>query len=195
MLERLSEKFAEKLIHAEIISETDADVYVYGFFQSVMLLLNITTTILLGILFQEFFLCLMLNAAYIPIRISAGGHHANSPFRCYVNSTVIIAALLAVIKWIPINTIIVLVLLGFSGVVIWMLAPVDTKNHPFNEIEQKIYRKRAKIVWIVEAAVCIVLLVFVKEQYAAAIVLGLFTEAAMLLIGARKNHHTEDYNN
>ena len=55
MLERLSEKFAEKLIHAEIISETDADVYVYGFFQSVMLLLNITTTILLGILFQEFF--------------------------------------------------------------------------------------------------------------------------------------------
>jgi len=37
MLERLSDKFAGKLIRARIISESDADVYVYGFFQLAMM--------------------------------------------------------------------------------------------------------------------------------------------------------------
>lgn len=41
MLERLSEKFVGKLINAGIVSETDADVYMYGFFQLAMMLLNI----------------------------------------------------------------------------------------------------------------------------------------------------------
>ena len=41
MLEHLSKRFAGKLICAGIISEADADVYVYGFFQGMMLLLNV----------------------------------------------------------------------------------------------------------------------------------------------------------
>ena len=79
MLERLSEKFAGKLISTGIISETDAEIYVYGFFQTVMLVLNVATTLFLGIIFQMISPCILLNLAYIPIRISAGGHHADSP--------------------------------------------------------------------------------------------------------------------
>mgnify|MGYP001213240427 CR=1 FL=1 len=64
MLEHLSKRFAGKLICAGIISEADADVYVYGFFQGMMLLLNVITTLLLGILFQKLLLCMLLNATY-----------------------------------------------------------------------------------------------------------------------------------
>lgn len=61
MLERLSEKFARKLINTGIISETDADLYVYGFFQLAMMILNIVTTLFLGILFQLLIPCILLN--------------------------------------------------------------------------------------------------------------------------------------
>ncbi len=187
MLKRLSEKFAEKLVRAGIVSETDADVYVYGFFQLAMLLLNIITTILLGILFQSLLLCLLLNAAYIPIRLSAGGHHADSPLRCYVNSTLMIAILLAVIRWIPIHPLVSILLLGTAGGVIWWLAPVETSNRPLDEAEWRVYRKRTRIVLLVETAASLLALLFWTEQAAATIALGLFTEALMLLVGTAKN--------
>ena len=173
MLEHLSKRFAGKLICAGIISEADADVYVYGFFQGMMLLLNVITTLLLGILFQQLLLCMLLNAAYIPIRISAGGHHA---------------ILLAVIKWIPINPIASVILLVVASIVIWILAPVETENNPLDDTEQYVYRKRTRIVLGIEAAASIFSLIFLKEQIAATIVLGLSTEAWMLIIGVAMNH-------
>ena len=142
MLERLSEKFAGKLIQAGIISEKDTDVYTYGFFQSVMMILNIVTTLILGIVFQLIIPCILLNLAYIPIRTNAGGHHASSPFKCYVNSTIIIAVLLSVIKWVAIPIFISIVILAVSSAVIIILAPVETENNPLDEEEKRVYRKR-----------------------------------------------------
>ncbi len=101
MLEKLSEKFAGKLISAGIILEEDAEIYSYGFFQSCMMLLNIVTTLFLSIIFQLLVPCIVLNMAFIPLRMNAGGHHADNPLKCYINSTVIITSLLAIIKWIP----------------------------------------------------------------------------------------------
>ncbi len=183
MLERLSEKFAGKLVSAGIISEADTDVYVYGFFQAVMLLLNVVTTLLLGIIFQLLIPCILLNLAYIPIRINAGGHHANSPFKCYIHSTIMIAVLLSVIKWVPIHPAVSIALLVISSVVIWIFAPVETENNPLDEVEQHIYRKRTRIILIIEIVIILLCLIFSKNQTAATIVLGLFTEGLMLLVG------------
>lgn len=191
MLERLSEKFAKKLIRAGVISESDADVYVYGFFQTIMLLLNVATTLLLGVLFQRLILCILLNLAYIPIRISAGGYHASSPMKCYISSTAIIAILLAVLKWVTIPAIPSIIILVVSGLIIWCLAPVETETEPLDEIECTVYKKRTRIACIVEAAIFICLLCFAGETYAAAIALGVWTEALMLLIGVCKNHFTK----
>ena len=126
MLERLSEKFALKIVNAGIIPESDAEIYAYGFFQTVMLILNIITTLLLGFAFGLIIPCILLNLAYIPIRISAGGHHADTPLRCYINSTIMIAVLLAIIKWVPIYRSVTFILLVISCVIVWILAPVET---------------------------------------------------------------------
>ena len=163
MLERISEKFAGKLISAGIISETDADVYVYGFFQLAMMILNIVTTLLLGILFQLLIPCILLNLSYIPLRMNAGGHHADSPIKCYINSTIMIAALLAVIKWIPIHPIISAVLLALSWIVIWILAPVEAENNPWDATEKLIYRKRTIVILGIEAIAFVISLIFLKK--------------------------------
>ncbi len=189
MLERLSEKFAGRLIQAGIITEEDTDVYTYGFFQSVMMILNIVTTLILGIVFQLLIPCIILNLAYIPIRTNAGGHHASSPFKCYINSTIIIAVLLSIIKWVAIPTVISIAILTVSSAVIFILAPVETENNPLDETERQVYKKRTRIVLCIEIAVFAVLLVFAKSQIAGIIALGLLTECLMLIMGYVKNHN------
>lgn len=189
MLERLSEKFTGKLIQAGIISEKDTDVYAYGFFQSVMMILNIVTTLILGIVFQLVIPCILLNLAYIPIRTNAGGHHANSPFKCYVNSTIIIAVLLSIIKWVAIPIFISIVILAVSSAVIIILAPVETENNPLDEEEKRVYRKRAIVILGIEIVIFIISLILNKNLIAEIISLGLLTECLMLIIGCVKNHN------
>ena len=82
MLERLCKRFVVELLHEGIISENDAEVYYYGLFQLAMLFLNVGTTAVLAIAFHAVIPCIMLNLSYIPLRISAGGHHASTPRRC-----------------------------------------------------------------------------------------------------------------
>ena len=183
MLERISERFAGILLHEGIISEDDADVYRYGFFQLVMLLLNVVTTIILAFLFHAMVPCIMLNLSYIPLRVSAGGHHANTPIRCYVNSTIMIAALLAVMKWVTIHPYVATGVLAFASCIVLALAPVETADDPFDSEERKVYRRRSIVVLLVEIFAYIVLMAFFEGWMADAIVLGVFTESLMLVIG------------
>lgn len=189
MIERISEKFAGKLIQAGIISEEDTDVYAYGFFQSVMMILNIVTTLILGIIFQLLLPCIILNLAYIPIRVNAGGHHASSPLKCYINSTVIIASLLSIIKWIAIPTFISMAILTVSSAAIFILAPVETENNPLDESERQVFKRRTRAILFIETAVFAVLMVLGKTQTAGTIALGLLTESLMLIMGCLKNHN------
>ena len=77
MLQTFSEKFAKKLIQAEIIPESDADIYVFGCYQFGMMLLNIVTTIGLGILFRLFLLDIfshiMVGQKYISKTLTKNG--------------------------------------------------------------------------------------------------------------------------
>lgn len=187
MLDQLSEKFADKLVKNGIIPESDADVYSYGFFQSVMMGLNITTTLLLGILLHMLAACVMLNLAYIPIRSCAGGDHADSPLKCYVHSTIMIAVLLCIIKYFQITSVVSISLIVFSSLVIWLTAPVESQNNPLDEEERGIFKRRTRIILVIEIAVFGVLLLFGKELAAETTALGIFTESLMLVIGLLKN--------
>lgn len=189
MLEQLSKKFAGELIKAGIISEADADVYIYGFFQNTMMLLNIVTTLLLGVLFKLLVPCILLNLAYIPVRINAGGHHASSPFKCYINSIIIIAVLLFIIKRVTIHTLMSIAILAISSVIILILAPVETENNPLDESEKSVYRKRTIVILGIEIVAFIIFLVLNKSLIAEIIALGLFTECLMLIMGHAKNHN------
>lgn len=183
MLERLCKRFVVELLHEGIISENDAEVYYYGLFQLAMLFLNVGTTAVLAIAFHAVIPCIMLNLSYIPLRISAGGHHASTPSRCYMNSTIMMAVLLAIMKWLPIHPYIAIGMLIFASIVVWRLAPVETADDPFDAVERKVYRMRSIFVLLIEILVYGLLLFFCKKMFADSIVLGVFTESIMLLLG------------
>ena len=173
MLERISKTFVEKLLRKKVISEDDVDVYCYGFFQLMMLLLNVGTSMVLAILFQAIVPCIMVNLSYIPLRVCAGGHHASSPARCYTISTIMAALLLSIIKWVPIHHYIAIGMLVFA-------------DDPFDAVERNVYRMRSISVLLIEILAYVLSLIFCKKMFADSIVLGLFTESIMLLLGKLK---------
>lgn len=152
-------------------------------FQLFMMLINVVTTIFLGVVFCQFWQCLLLNASYIPIRMCAGGHHASSPVKCYLSSTVMIAGLLVLVRWVSINLWISGGLILISSVVIAILSPVETENNPLDEVEKHVYRMRTYIVLGIEIAVTIVTLCLHINVAAKIIALGLSTEAVMSIVG------------
>lgn len=194
MLGRLSQRFADKLVDFGIVSESDIEIYVFGFYQIVMLLLNVVTTLILGVAFQLIVPCIILNIAYIFIRISAGGYHADTPVKCYIYSTLMIAVLLSVIKWIHIINAVLASMLIISVIVIIIFAPVETENNPLDEVEKKVYRKRSLIVLSIEILICLLLEINSKKWAVQTVVLGLFAECIMLIAGAIKNHSHIDRN-
>jgi accessory gene regulator B len=183
---QLSEKFARKLIERKVISKTDADVYIFGFYQTVMLLINVTTTLVLSILFKLVFPCILLNISYISIRISAGGHHANNAICCYINSTLMIAGLLAIIKWVVFQPIISWIIILFSSILIWILAPVETENNPLDKVEVRVYRKRSHVVLLIQIAINVLFSLCELNWIVQISALGLVTEFIMLILGILK---------
>ena len=187
MLQTCSEKFAKKLIQAEIIPESDADIYVFGCYQFGMMLLNIVTTIGLCILFLLFLPCVLLNLSFIHIRIYAVGHHADSPVKCYVVSTLLIAALLAILKWVSVSLLAAWILiLAASAVLLW-LAPVETENNPLDETEVRVYRRRTRIVLGMELLAALLATLLHRNFLVTIIGFGLLTASFMLVVGACAN--------
>lgn len=187
MLENLSLKISQKMIKYDIISKADEEVYSYGIYQFIMLLLNLVTSFLLGLLFQLLIPCIVLNISYILIRINAGGYHADSPLKCYINSTIIIAVLLAIIKWILFHPITLVVIFTVASIIIWFTAPVETENNPLDETEMNVYRKRSRFILLMEIIIFIALIICKQYLFAEIIALGISTESVMLLMGLVKN--------
>ena len=70
MLERISRNYAEMLVEIGVIEEgDDVDIHAYGFYQDIMLVLNVVTTLIISIILKMIIPCIILNMAFIPIRM------------------------------------------------------------------------------------------------------------------------------
>lgn len=80
MIERLSKKCRE----AEQFQDYFRNKCRICIFQFPMILVNIATTLFLGILFQLCVPCILLNLSFIPLCIYADEHNVDSPVKCYI---------------------------------------------------------------------------------------------------------------
>lgn len=164
MINELSEKIANRLLRKKVIDDEEKEIYRYGMNQILLSLINIITIIMMGILLDMLWQCLVFTFSFMIIRTYAGGYHASTQARCYLLTVSIITATLSVIKYVEINNYICLILLSISSVIILILSPVGSENKPLDDIEIIIYRKKTIIVWCVEFLIAIVfILVNVKE--------------------------------
>ena len=139
MSARSFERWADSLVQEGIISREDAGLYSYGLEQGLLLLLNIGTALLIGLLLDEFVACVIFLACFLPLRAMAGGYHARTPLRCYLLGMMLVTVALAAIKWLPWTMEGTVITAVIASAIIWRLAPVEDENKPLDEKEKALF--------------------------------------------------------
>ncbi|RFZ75549.1 accessory regulator AgrB [Lacrimispora amygdalina] len=186
-MEHLANALTDKLIDWKIINSEDRDLYAYGFWQGGIYIFNYASVFLIGLLFGMLWQSVVFILSYGLIRPVAGGYHARTQRNCYLFSVLLIVIVLSMLKWFPLSSIVCILVLLFSGSVIFILAPVEDENKPLDETEQMVYRHRSRIVLSVLSALTLLFLVTGLVPIANNITLSLLVSAIMLILGIIKN--------
>ena len=164
MFEVLSERITEWLLANEAIPREDKEIYRYGIQQGMIALVNLGTTMIIGMVFGKLLESLLFMTAYIPLRSFAGGYHAKTAVRCYFFSIVMISAVLWGMRYVTYSSLIFGWLTAISGSVIWFLVPVEDRNKPLDDVEKVVYRKRARGIVLAESILSL-LAIFYRYEF------------------------------
>lgn len=137
------------------IKEKDCGLYTYAYELLLGQTVNVLIACILAVVFHAYLTVFIFLAAYIPLRSYAGGHHAETNGICTVVSAVIFCVVCTIAKLIPLQsfTWVSLAALAISGFMVFSFAPVDSHSRPLDEQERKRYRKRSRVIWVVETLI------------------------------------------
>ena len=187
MFSRISRLITDELVKDKTIEQTERELYEYGFRQGFTALLNVFTTLAIGLLFG----CPMQSIAflllYIPLRSFAGGYHAKTPVMCYFQSVLMLILISLGFRYLELkNYSICLIIL--SSIIIIVLSPVEDSNKPLDEKEIVIYKKRTLVVWAAELSLYIFFETIDMVKYSVVFTYVFGIMGLMLLLGKMKNY-------
>ncbi len=185
-MEHLANILTDKLVKWQIVKDEDKELYTYGFWQGAIFIFNFATVVIVGLLFHMIWHSLVFMASYGLLRPVAGGYHARTQRSCYILSIVLIIAVLCVLKWLPWNTLVFLIMLLVSTCLVFLLAPVEDQNKTLDELEQRVYKKRSRIIVIFLLILAVLFMGIRQVQIANCIAISIFASAIMLILGKIK---------
>lgn len=184
MIRGAAVRITDRLLSKEVIVREEYEIYQFGLEQLLSTMLSLLSVLTIGLILDVLLQSIVFVTAYKFIRQYAGGYHASTPVRCYALSIVTVIIVLSVIKYIPIQTAVLLILSGLSGIIIWLLAPVDTENKRIDIAEYRYFRKRTKRMLWVELLIAVLCAVMHFDEGTKCIVLALVV-LALALVGEK----------
>lgn len=181
----MCENIIRIMVNYKIIHEKDREIYIFGMLQGCILLLNVATSLVIGIIFNKPFECILMSAAYILIRIYAGGYHARTLKFCYIASTILIACGIGLINILSLSK---HATLGFSFaslLAIMILAPQPSENKPLDIQEHEKYKSILHKVLVIEIVFFIFFYCIRMVSIYSAIAVAWIMVSTMLIIGRR----------
>ena len=70
---KLSRRIGDDLVRSSVVKAEDAEIYIYGINQILVSILNISSALIIGMIFGVFLEVAVFMVAYIPLRTFAGG--------------------------------------------------------------------------------------------------------------------------
>lgn len=147
---RTAAKVTNRLLTDEVISSEEAELVQYGLENFVSTLLGLVAVLLIGRCFGHCPESFMLWLFIFPLRKSAGGFHAKTRIRCWLISLGMLITsflLLVQIEW---HNGVYIGITVFFGIVIYLMSPVENSNKRLDEMEYKVYKRRTRILLILE---------------------------------------------
>ena len=186
MDDKISDKIATGLVESGTINAEDKEIYKFGLKYIANIFLNVATTLIIGFIFGMVWQSILFMVSYIPLRSYAGGYHARTPLRCYVFSIILTACVLMGMKYLPYNNILLWVMAFVSGTLIFIFAPVGDENKPLDEMEMKVFKRRARIILFVEMGLICLLMVLNLAFIAVCLVVSVSFVGLLTVLGRIK---------
>lgn len=154
MFRKFSEWAVAYAIRLGYIQKEEEEEYVYGLDVILSLICTDAVMLTIGIIMKMIPQVIVFTFMYKFIRKYTGGYHCNSSLMCLMSSSTMCICVLLAIKYLPYNLGIYIVATVLSIGVLFVISPIEAINKPLEEIEVKVFGKRARIV------LCITLVVF-----------------------------------
>ena len=174
-------------MYSNIIKEEDAEIYIYGINQILVSVINVSSALIIGLIFGVFFEIAVFMATYIPLRSFAGGYHAKTPLRCYFFSVIMLIVVSICMKYLFVADWVYYGALVVAATTILILSPVEDKNKPLEKMEHKVYKKRAILIMVAEIIIGVLLKLMGLENLFIAVVFSFVVLSLMLTVGIIKN--------
>lgn len=181
------ESIMELLITEECISDDEKEIIEYGIRQLITIPLSIAAILVIGSLLGVFWQSVIFLFTFIPLRMYAGGYHADSQFRCFVISAIIVIISFCSLKYIVWSVLGSLILGLSSFIIIIFLAPVENDNKKLDELERLVYGIRTKVILVIESLILLASLYFRQSILFSTITMSFIIVSISLLAGNVKN--------
>ena len=177
MFNRLAVEITNHMERTNTIESKEREIYLFGIEQGLFMLFGIVTMSFIGLLFGAFFYIVIFTSAFLSLRSFTGGYHAPTQLRCYISSTVMTILIAVMSLEVTFNTPRMIVVLFISGALIIALSPIGNANKPLDELEKKVYKRKAIQICIVEILIALVF-ILLDIQF---ITTGIFWALVMVL--------------
>ena len=174
-MKSISGTVANALWTQGIIQEEDIDTCRYGLDVFISSTLEIASILLIAAFIGNLGEAVLLFAAFIPLRVYAGGYHADTKLKCYLISLGVYGTFTAVMKILPqgLYSALNLSVAIFSLIMVLIAAPVVHKNKAVNDIERKYYHKFSISICSIETTIILLLTaIFPKSPYIVSLAIG-----------------------
>lgn len=189
MFNYVSARITENMVKSGAVADEDKELYLFGIQQGLTIVLNLVTTVIIGLAFGVLWQVMLFMTAYIPLRSFAGGYHAKTPQRCYVLSILLLIAVALMIKYVDLHIYAQLGLLISASITVFVMSPVGNENKPLDELEKKVYKRKTIVICISEISVAIVFLCLNLTSLAVSMIWAVVVCAGMLILGKVKNSY------
>ncbi len=169
-----------------IIAEEDKELYAFGLKQGALVLLNIVTTLIIGVLLGMIVETLLFLFSYMSLRTYTGGYHAETAFTCYVVSSAIIVIALFIIGNVEYSLTSMLALFLINSLCIFFFAPQASKNKPLDNEERRNYRKKVIMRFLLHGIILFISLFMDFKVIATVVSTSMGCVSVLLVIGLLK---------
>lgn len=183
MISNIFRKTATMLAANGNIQEKYIELYAKAMEAMIAITINLVSALVIGYFCGMWWYCVILLVTFMPLRSYAGGYHARSYLSCYFQSCGLLILVLLSIKYVVLNgnmDVIVWQLFFASIIIIFLLAPMADKNKPISEKEAIVFKRRTRIVLMVEV-ITVLILSWLHVTYVYSVVFAISLSAFALV--------------
>lgn len=192
----LLDKVMDFIIHNRKIDDEEAEIVRYGLEIAVLKITFFAAALVISLLMNSFWQFIIFISLFSVLRSYAGGYHAKTRIRCFIQSMLLIVAAIIIMNITQKFTYIIVplsVIALAASIIIWRIAPVDSKNKRLDFDEKAIMRRKTRITLIAEIIIGIVLYILNFKIVPCAVTFSIIASSVLLLAEYFKMEQVKDY--